>query len=399
MRMETVRGEAVQRVPIKSLERALPLIAAIFVTACALPGYELNDGGERSPWFKGDPRAEEEEAVDYEPSVTRITPSLIAEMEEARAQTPEPQLPREAEPYRYRVGPGDVLNVIVFNHPELTNPAGTSEAGGSAAGRVVSAEGKIFFPFVGEIEVAGKTLDQIRKMLSEGLSRVIKEPQVDVRVTSFRSRRVYITGDIPRPCSVPVTDLPLTIMSALEACGNISSEVGVVELKLLRGDEIYPIDLHRLYRSGNQFQLRDGDRLIVDNTQSRVFIVGEFQSQTVEPLTGDGMTLADAIAAGGGIQLQTADPGAIYVIRGFIDEEAMDKGRFGTVKRPHLFHLNAESVDTLVLADQFELQPRDIVYAAPAGLVSFNRALAQLIPPLNQLFQTYFIYDRVRDDR
>mgnify|MGYP001416738502 CR=1 FL=1 len=51
-------------------------------------------------------------------------------------------------------------SVIVFNHPDLTNPAGTSEAG-SAAGRVVSADGKIFFPFVGEVEVAGRRVELV----------------------------------------------------------------------------------------------------------------------------------------------------------------------------------------------------------------------------------------------
>lgn len=371
---------------------ALTLALALALAGCALPGYELNDNGADSQWYGDDPRARE--AIDYQPSVTRITPQLIERMRREHAGKPEAGLPAEPSPYRYRVGPGDVLNVVVFNHPELTNPAGTSESLDSAAGRVVSADGRIFFPFVGEIEVAGKTLDRVRQMLVEGLSRVIRDPQVDVRVSQFRSRRVYITGDIPKPCAVPVTDLPLTILSALEACEGVSDEAGAIQLQLLRDGEMHPIDLHRLYRSGEEFKLRDGDRLIVDNSASRVFIVGEFQTQTAAPLSGDGMTLADAIAAGGGIDLESADPGAIYVIRGFIDEDAMAEGELSTVKRPRMFHLDADAVDALILADQFQLQPRDVVYAAPAGMVSFNRALAQIMPPLDVLFRSWLIYDR-----
>lgn len=379
----------------KTATRAPWLAPLLFLTACALPGYELDDSGSNSPWYKGDPRAQEE--VDYQPTVTRITPGLIGHMRQERARIPRPELPSAVSPYRYRVGPGDVLNVVVFNHPELTNPAGTSESLDSAAGRVVNADGNIFFPFVGETHVAGKTLEEIRRVLVEGLSRVIREPQVDVRVSQFRSRRVYITGDVPKPCAVPVTDLPLTILSALEACEGVSNEVGAVQLRLLRDGEMHPVDLHRLYRSGEEFKLRDGDRLIVDNSASRVFIVGEFQTQTAAPLSGDGMTLADAIAAGGGLNLETADPGAIYVIRGFIDEDAMAEGELNTVKRPRMFHLDASSIDALILADQFELQPRDVVYAAPAGLVSLNRALAQITPSLDLLFRSWLIYDRSSD--
>ena len=371
--------------------------ALLLIGGCALPGYDLNDHGANSPWYQSDPRAEQ--AIEYEPEFTRITPDTVLEMQAGEQQSPPPKIAGSNKPQQYKVGPGDVLNVIVFNHPELTNPAGTDEASASS-GRLVSANGVVFFPFVGEINVDGLTIDQIRRKLSRGLSRVIRDPQIDVRVAQYRSQQVFITGDIPQPCSVPISDLPLTILKAFDACESLAGSdgaVGIQSVSLVRDGERHPIDLNAMYRSGNLVYLRDGDRLVVDDSASRVFIVGEFNNQVAAPLSAGGITLADAIAAGGGIRLDSADPGSIFVIRGFVAETQSADGGVRTLRKPHVFHLDASSVDSLILADQFPLQPRDVVYAAPASFVSFNRALGQLTPTLDVLFRSYLLYDRGRD--
>jgi len=112
--------------------------------------------------------------------------------------------------------------------------------------------------------------------------------------------------------------------------------------------------------------------------------------------TTGGMTLGDAIADAGGLNLGTADASSIYVIRGFMNPDPNGEGREITL-RPRVFHLDAGSVNALVLANNFQLEPRDVVYAAPASMVNFNRALALLTPTLDQLFRSFLIYDRARD--
>lgn len=373
-------------------------VLALFLAGCALPGYDLDDEGATSSWYGSDPRAGGE-PVDYQPRVTPITPEVIRGLRtEADSAFPATE-PPPRKPFRYRVGPGDVLNVVVFNHPELTNPAGTNEPA-ETAGRLVNADGMLYFPFVGEIRVAGLTLDEIRRKLAKGLSRVIRDPQVDVRVAKYRSQQVYITGDIPQPCAVPITDLPLTILKAFDACKSLAGSegaVGIQNVSLMRDGEVYPIDLNAMYRTGELIHLRDGDRLVVDDGASRVFVVGEFQEQVAAPFSAGGMTLTDAIAAGGGLNLETANPAAIYVIRGFVDDEPDAEGGVRTLRKPHVYHLDAGSVSALILADQFPLEPRDVIYAAPAGLVSLNRALAQIAPSLDLLFRSYLLYDRNND--
>ena len=80
---------------------------------------------------------------------------------------------------QYLVGPGDVLSIIVWDHPELTNPTGEFRDPESS-GRLVGADGKIFYPYVGELEVAGRSVSDIRRLISSRLARVVREPQVDL---------------------------------------------------------------------------------------------------------------------------------------------------------------------------------------------------------------------------
>lgn len=287
-------------------------------------------------------------------------------------------LDRELAQYEYRVGPQDILSVTVWEHPELTIPAGEFRSA-EAAGHVVSPDGTIFFPFVGDIEVEGKTVQEIRGLLTERLAAFITNPQLDVRVAAFNSQRVHVIGEVLKPGILPITDVPLTALEAINKAGGISPEVDLQNVTLTRNGQVRRLDVQALYDFGDTTQnvlLRSGDILHVpDRSKNKVFILGEFKKPTTLLMHKGRMTLAEVISNVGGFDRLTADPSRIYVIR-------------GEFEHPEIYRLDASSADALLLANRFELKAKDVVYVASTKLARWDRVISQILPTIQLLFFT-----------
>lgn len=131
------------------------------------------------------------------------------------------------ENYVYRVEPQDVLSILVWQHPEFSPPVQqmatsstsiTQSAG--QAGYLVDHSGYIFFPLVGKIYVAGKTVEQIRVSLTSRLEEYVRSPQIIIRVADFRSKKVYILGEVMKPGLFPLNDQPMSITDAITLAGS-----------------------------------------------------------------------------------------------------------------------------------------------------------------------------------
>ena len=118
--------------------------------------------------------------------------------------------------YRYYIGPQDIINIQVWNHPEFNVPSvqtpDTAQAqddlqqnlilqqsvtaGTYGYGYLVGPNGTLFFPMIGNVHVSGQTVEQIRQRLTVKLKRFVRDPQVQVRVTNFRSQKIYVMGEV-----------------------------------------------------------------------------------------------------------------------------------------------------------------------------------------------------------
>ncbi|MCK4837571.1 MAG: polysaccharide biosynthesis/export family protein, partial [Desulfobulbaceae bacterium] len=200
----------------------LPAIATLllgFPAGCAwAPGHHLTSSDLDTSQSISTPK--------NLPPLIPITAEMIARQEATRLEKklPPSTLPSVALPSGdYTIGPGDILSVIVWDHPELTIPAGAYRSP-EGTGNLVDARGRIFYPYVGEIEVAGLTVAQVRKLICEKLSQDIKNPQVDLRVAAFRSKKVLVTGEIKTPKVIPLIDRPLTLLEAVNLAGGPTNQ-------------------------------------------------------------------------------------------------------------------------------------------------------------------------------
>lgn len=388
-----------------SIQRVILMgVCVASLSACALPGLKYQSGG--SDVWKGE-KGQPGYDSDRTAKIQEITPYLTNQMalkavENNRDLVVQNVESSEKSIWNYRVGVGDVLSVIVWDHPELTNPTGTTQ-GTDGAGRTVRPDGTIFYPHAGSVAVAGKTPSEIGKQLTTLLARVIQSPQVDVTVQQYRSQFVNIVGDVEQPCRVPITDTPLTVIDALNGCKSIRPSAGNRDIELNRGGERRTVDLYAIYKGRDALlnqPLLGGDILYVkDDRANRVFVVGEVTKQASISIPVSGLTLADAMNDKdiGGLKQDATDIRNIYVFRGGASEAELKSGKVTQAGfRPDVYHLNIASADALLLADQFMLQPRDIVFASTAPMVNYGRAVSLMFTPFTTLVQTGLLVQSVK---
>ena len=313
-----------------------------------------------------------------------ITPQLLAKQEAARPK----ELRAEVrsllgEPETYRIGPGDVIGITVFDHPELVSSAipATTVADPSsvspAPGFIVSNSGQLSFPYVGSLKVSGMTVQQLEDTMTQRLARVYKTPQVSVRVQAFRSKRAFVEGEVRLPGLQVFTDIPMTLPEAISRAGGIMPTGDRSFVTLTRNGVTTSIDMMGLAEVGvdpSRIPLRNGDLITVRNREDRkVSVMGEVLRPQALLMRNGRLSLNDALNEAGGVDLGAANPGQIYVVRN------EPKGA------QTVYHLDARTATALALADGFALQPKDVVFVDPVSLVHWNRVVSLILPSANSV--------------
>jgi polysaccharide export outer membrane protein len=316
--------------------------------------------------------------------ITDINLDLLRKMNSAQQSQSEASaqaLGLFGKPTAYKIGPGDVLQITVWDHPELAAAVGqqsntTQRPADAVPGFLVDDSGNMQFPYAGTLHVAGKDSAQVQRELHKKLSEVFLKPEVTVRVASFRSAQVYIDGEVHTPGAQSINDIPMSLTEAVNRAGGFTPNADQSRVFLVRGGVTYPVNVADLIAHGrnpSNIYLQNGDMLRIQSRDDNgIFLMGEVnRPAAMLPMKDGRLTLSQAIMQAGSLNLNTADAAQLFVIR----DARSDK--------PQIYHLDATSPVSMLLANQFQLQPNDVVYVDNNGLVRFNRVLTLLLPAIN----------------
>lgn len=216
--------------------------------------------------------------------------------------------PRPTASPTYLVGPSDVLGIKVLDEPSLSTAYN------------VDSDGTITFPFLGRIDVAGKTLREIEALIQTGLrADYVKRAEVSVEITTFRSRSIYVMGEVKAPGKYTI-DGPVTLLEVIAKAGSFTPSAGptlivqrykdgmaaaVASTPAAPGNtdtaELLRVNIEDLKqgRFSANFLLQDSDTIIVP-AADRYYVTGFVKTPGAFVLR-PGMTVQQAIAEAGGL--------------------------------------------------------------------------------------------------
>ncbi len=160
-------------------------------------------------------------------------------------------------PAHYRIGPNDVLNIYVWREPDLTRDV------------TVMADGRITFPLIGEVVAAGKTVAELKQIITEKLQKYVTAPEVTVIVNESRSQIIYTIGKLNNPGPYPLTP-GMTVLQALSAAGGFAEWADTKNIVIVRREGGKEVQLKFNYKEfisgknlGQNILLKPGDTIVV----------------------------------------------------------------------------------------------------------------------------------------
>ena len=237
----------------------------------------------------------------------------------------------------YIIGPEDILEVQVWGNKDLNQTV------------FVRPDGRTSLPLVGEIAVAGKTVQQLQDHLTNVYEKTVKGAVVTVIVKDIKSRPVYFIGGFGKPGVMQLTR-ELTLLQAISVVGGVVPNADAEKGFLLRGDKRIPIDFNRLVQRGDLSQnpkLEPGDSIVVPLADA-VYVNGEVKAPGAVKYSGD-LTILKALTQVGGLTPLAAG-GRVDVLRG--NAEKKERIRVDVDK---MMRSPDENPD-------IRLQPNDIIF-------------------------------------
>ena len=294
------------------------------------------------------------------------------------------------------IGKGDTIDIAVWEAPPAAlfatiSPPGTLASGIQAARstglpeQTVDETGRIFMPFVGEVDAAGRSPIDLEREITQRLQGKANHPQVIVRITHNALKNVSVLGDVAASGRFGVTPHGERVLDALANAGGVKQPVTKMVLQITRGSTVASMPLDTVIRDPAQNVRLAPDDVVTALYQPWTFtVLGAAGTNAEVPFEATGMTLAQALGRAGGLNDARADIHGVFLFR-LENPAALDPATVATARTtpdgrvPVIYRLNMADPAAFFIAQGFRIRDHDVIYVANApgaDLQKFANTLA-----------------------
>ncbi|MCA3242682.1 MAG: polysaccharide export protein [Rubrivivax sp.] len=309
----------------------------------------------------------------------------------------------QAKPRDLPVGPGDTVEVTIWESPPATLFGGSSidprigvvtARPAALPEQTVDTEGKITVPFAGRIQAAGKTTQVIATEIVSRLQGKANQPEVIVRVTRNASSTVTVVGEVATSIRMPLSAGGERLLDALAAAGGVRQPVAKTTIQVTRGQSFHALPLDSVIQDPRQnVPLHPGDVVTAIFQPLSFTALGATGKNDEISFEAQGISLAQALARVGGLVDTRSDAQGVFIFR-FEDAAALDWPRQPVSKTPEgkvavVYRVDLRNPQSFFVMQSFGINHRDILYVSNAPLAEtqkfLNLVFSVAFPVLNTI--------------
>lgn len=290
----------------------------------------------------------------------------------------------------YRIRAGDVLTISMWEAPpallfggtgDITNATGSKEV--KLPEQMVDTQGQITIPFLGKVNVVGKSPQQVQDIIMRGLARKANQLSAIVGIGKNNSSTVTVVGEVNNSLRMPLTGRGERILDAVAAAGGTKYPSGKVTVQLNRNGRTVDMPLDAIINDARQNVVLQAGDVVSVNYQSKSFtVLGATVKNDEVNFESNGISLMQALARSGGLNDNRADSRGVFVFR-YETPEMLTNDQISRVppeyvragRVPVVYRLNLKDPLNYILAQHFPIKNQDVVYVSNAPATEFAKFL------------------------
>lgn len=301
----------------------------------------------------------------------------------------------QGSPYGALIGPGDTLQVSIFEAPPAVlfssglststtamavGLGGSSQRGMTLPDMQVDAYGQIDVPFAGRVDALGKTPRQVSAQIVRRLRGKAHDPQAVVSIARGASSVVTVVGEVAAGTRMPLTAKGERLLDALAAAGGSRQPVDKVSVLLARGGKSAQMPLDALIANpGQNIFLQPGDVVTVSYQPASFTALGAAGRNEEIKFEARGISLAQALGRMGGLRDDRANPRGVFVFRlekpdvlgGLAAPATLAPDADGNV--PVIYRLDMRTPVSFFTAQHFSMKDHDIVFVTNSPIADLQK--------------------------